>query len=157
MILHLSRGFILGSLSAIFAVGGAAGYLFRSSVCPSLADAPALSRPVEMPVVPPTIPDPTLRASRAADLRSVPTPGASYRLGEKDTLRDVCMRAYGSTKRLADLVAANPSVDPRRLQAGTVIYVPAVPDAGASRSATSTPSKPRVPSSDPAPVFAKPK
>ena len=51
-------------------------------------------------------------------------PGSFYRIVERETLSDVAKRAYGSTKRTADLVAANPTLDPKRLAPGTLIYVP---------------------------------
>ena len=43
MILHMSRGFVLGVLSTVFAVGGAAGYLVRGSSGSKPSDGLALA------------------------------------------------------------------------------------------------------------------
>ena len=165
MILHMSRGFVLGVLSTVFAVGGLTGYLLRGSPNGALSSAPALSRGA--PVEPVVLPGPRPTVSRTTGvLKSAPTPGAYYRLGERETLSDVAKRAYGGTKRVPDLLAANPVLDPKRLSPGTLVYVPlgieAVPmpptDAPRPEPAKSAPamSVPREPAPAPS-LFAKPK
>ena len=50
--------------------------------------------------------------------------GSFFRLGASDTLGEISRKAYGTTKRVADLQRANPSLDPKNLKSGTLIYVP---------------------------------
>lgn len=171
MILHMSRGFVLGVLSTVFVAGAAAGYLFRGSPGPKPADGPTLAStrdlldaataaPKGAPVAAKPAP-----ARPTASIRPVPTPGGFYRLGDRETLSDVAKRAYGGTKRTSELVTANPGLDPKRLQPGALIYVPVgteptplpvEPPKGAPAMATSAP--PQKPPAPPAgPVFAKSK
>ena len=166
MILHMSRGFVLGVLSTVFVVGGTAGYLVRGSSGAKLADRPplALARDVidEPSLSPaPSLPKPVPPHATAA-VKSVPTPGNFYRLADKETLSDVAKRAYGSTKRTPDIVTANPTLDPKRLQPGTLIYVPAgiepIPTPVELAKTTESAMSAAKPAASPTPpVFAKPK
>jgi len=170
MILHMSRGFVLGVLATVFVVGGAAGYLVRGSASGAPpSDDPPLARGVETPIVPAYLPvpaGPKGGSKTTAALKSVPTPGGFYRLAEKETLSDVAKRAYGSTRRLADLLAVNASLDPKRLAPGTLVYVPVgiepspMPPADLSRPEAPRPTAKapaaRAPT-EPAPLFAKPR
>ncbi len=170
MILHMSRGFVLGVLSTVFVVGGAAGYLVRGSgSAPS--DAPALARGSERPPLPAVLPPPPAAkpaSKTTASLRPVPTPGSFYRLAGKETLSDVAKRAYGSTKRLPELLAVNVGLDPRHLAPGTLVYVPVgiepIPmlSADVAKPETPKPAPPSKPSSvrstsEASPLFAKPR
>lgn len=130
----MSRSRAVGVLAATFVVGGAAGWMLRGG---RTADAPALttSAPGSMPVprevgreparatVPP-LPTRTVPAG-SVQVKAVPTPGHYVRLGANETLSEVAQRAYGSTKRLHELLEANPLLDPKRLPPGTLVYVPA--------------------------------
>ncbi len=126
MILHMSRGFVLGVLSTVFVVGGLTGYLVRASA--KSGDTPPLASIEDLlnaPPLPQTPSRPTKATPRTtAPVKVAPMPGSFYRLADRETLSEVAKRAYGSTKRTADLVAANPTLDPKRLQPGTLIYVP---------------------------------
>ena len=174
MILHMSRGFVLGVLATVFVVGGAAGYVVRgagsgssSSETPALARGPENALP---PIVVVTPSPPKLVARTTASLKAVPTPGSFYRLAGKETLSDVAKRAYGSTRRLADLVAVNGSLDPKHLSPGTLVYVPLgiepipmlfpdLPKAEAPKAPPTPPVKSSTgrASPEPSPLFAKPK
>lgn len=176
MILHMSRGFVLGVLATCFVAGGAAGYLVRGSGASApAADAPALARGSESLPGPAVLPAPKPASRTTASLKSAPTPGSFYRLAGKETLSDVAKRAYGSTKRLPDLLAVNASLDPKHLAPGTLVYVPlgiepipmlAAETSRPEPSKTDTPkaappppgkSAPSRASAEPAPLFAKPK
>lgn len=167
MILHMSRGFVLGVLSTVFVIGGTAGYLVRGGASAKPAVNPALASTrdlLDAATLPPPAPKPVPTRGTAA-IKSVPTPGNYYRLGDKETLSDVAKRAYGNTKRTPDLVSANPSLDPKRLQPGALIYVPAgiepiptpvEPARGAPAMATPAPTSKATAAPTP-PVFAKSK
>ncbi len=60
----------------------------------------------------------------APEVRTVPTPGHFYVVTKGTTLSDVSKRAYGTTLRVADLVAANPGIEPARLKPASFLYVP---------------------------------
>lgn len=135
----MSRGTAVGVLAATFVAGGAAGWFVRGGPG-ATADAPALTAmpPGSMPpnrdagreparaTVPPLPTKGTGRMGPAGvvQIKAVPTPGHYVRLNANETLSEVAQRAYGSTKRLQDLLEANPALDPKRLQPGTLVYVP---------------------------------
>lgn len=48
----------------------------------------------------------------------------AYRVQPGDTLSEIAQRELGSARRWKDLVAANPGLDPSRLQAGKTIRIP---------------------------------
>jgi len=130
----MSRSRAVGVLVATFVVGGTAGWLLRGS---RTSDAPALTtsavgampaprdggREPARTTVPPL---PTQKVpAGGVQVKAVPTPGHYVRLGVNETLSEVAQRAYGSTKRLHELLEANPLLDPKRLPPGTLVYVPA--------------------------------
>ena len=124
------------------------------------------------PVAPPKVveaqgPDVVEEAAKGATpaavspLAGVPTPtptaGHIYRVEAGDTLSEIAERAYGSTKRLPELLAANPGLEPTRMRRGTLVYVPlekaapsgpaaAAPAAPAAVPAASVPPPARPPS-----------
>jgi nucleoid-associated protein YgaU len=130
MLVAMSKWTALAVLGVTFAAGSLAGFTLRGT-SPS---GPALAAPAELP--PPIVGgvDVPVRAdrtpSRAVEpksdpvVSSVPTPGSWFRLGAGDTLSEVSQRAYGTTKRVADVAKANPGLDPRRIPKGTLVYVP---------------------------------
>lgn len=143
MLLSMSRGLVAGVLGATFAVGGATGWLLHrpSGASPTLSspagDGPAPSRDGGQPQgqAPrnPSRPVPVVK--------SVPTPGHFVRLSKQDTLSEVAQRAYGSTKRLGDLLAANPGLEPTRLLPGTLVYVPVGRETASSTPADAAPAR----------------
>ncbi len=139
----MSRGTAVGVLAATFAAGGAAGWLLRGGPTthvepPTLTALPPGSMPPNRDVgrdtgrepargtVPPLPTKGTGRVGPAGtvQVKAVPTPGHYVRLNANETLSEIAQRAYGSTKRLPDLLEANPLLDPKRLQPGTLVYVP---------------------------------
>ncbi|MCB9832293.1 MAG: tail protein X [Planctomycetes bacterium] len=48
-----------------------------------------------------------------------------YEIKSGDILGRICLKEYGSTRAVADVLAANPGLDPRRLRAGLKIKLPA--------------------------------
>jgi hypothetical protein len=119
MDVSMSRWAALAVLGVTFAGGSLAGFALRGSC----AQGPALAAPTALP--PPIeggVDLPVLRA--VPTVRPVPTPGSWYRLGAGDTLSEVSQKAYGTARRVSDLVQANPGLDPRRLRTGTLVYVP---------------------------------
>jgi hypothetical protein len=71
-----------------------------------------------------------------------PVPGRYFRVAPDDTLSEISQRAYGTTKRVPDLLAANPGLDPARLRPGTLLYVPRASEKP-PESAPETPARPR--------------
>ncbi len=127
MLLSMSRGLVAGVLGATFALGAGTGWLLRRPQ----SDGPALSAPAEAPAPPSRSVDipqgpgaPRNPARPVAVVKAVPTPGHFFRLGRQDTLSEVAKKAYGTTKRLGDLTAANPGLEPTKLTPGTLVYVP---------------------------------
>lgn len=130
MLVAMSKWTALAVLGVTFVAGSLAGFTLRGSC----AQGPPLAAPADLP--PPIeggvdVPAPPTRPSSRTSgtgpevgVATVPTPGAWFRLGTGDTLSEVSQRAYGTTKRVADLTKANPGLDPRRLPKGTLIYVP---------------------------------
>ncbi len=57
-------------------------------------------------------------------VKAVPTPGHFFVVAPGTTLSEVSKRAYGTVRRVGDLLAANPGVDPAHLKPSTTIYVP---------------------------------
>lgn len=127
MLFSMSRGLVAGVLGATFALGAGTGWLLHRPA----SDGPALSAPAAAPapaarsVEIPQGPGAPRNPARAVPVvKSVPTPGHFFRLDRQDTMSEVAKRAYGTTKRLADLLAANPGLEPTRLTPGTLVYVP---------------------------------
>jgi nucleoid-associated protein YgaU len=106
MILIVKRWVAVAALSTVFATGAGAAWVATRALAPT----PALAAPAA--------------PSREPAVRSEPVPGRHFRFGTNDTLSAVSKRAYGTTKRVPDLLAANPGLDPERIRPGTVIYVP---------------------------------
>ena len=68
-------------------------------------------------------------------------------VGPNDTLSAISKRAYGTTRRVPDLLAANPGVDADRLRAGALLYVPKASERPPGTSPTAPRAAvPRVPS-----------
>lgn len=151
MLLSMSRSLVAGVLGTTFAVGGVTGwFLHRPS-----GDAPTLSSPATG-AAPPSqggglAPGQAPRnpARPVPMVKSVPTPGHFVRLSRQDTLSEVAKKAYGSTKRLGDLLAANPGLEPTRLTPGTLVYVPI-----GRESASSTPADAGAARGGLPPIFA---
>lgn len=130
----MSRGRALAVVVATFVGGGAAGWLVRGSVRPtdephvasaaSGSGGPADGRgvPADGRVAPP-VPGAPSRLGRV-EIKATPTPGHYVRLGPNETLSELAQRAYGTTRRAKELLEANPHLDPRRVPAGTLVYVP---------------------------------
>jgi hypothetical protein len=159
----MSRGSAAGILVATFAAGTLGGWLFRGG---SSGDAQETTPPATLaaptrapvssgrePVARETPKEPresvsrelsapsaakTKTAPETALLKSVPTPGHWFRLAGSDTLSEVAKRAYGTTKRTAEIERANPAIDPTKLRPGTVVYIPFA-------SETAPPSPPPAP------------
>lgn len=151
MLLSMSRGLVAGVLSATFVVGAGTGwFLHRSSPA-----APALSAPAEAAAppsrsveIPPVAGAPRNPARPVPVVKPVPTPGHFVRLGKQDTLSEVAKKAYGTTKRVGDLIAANPGLEPTKLTPGTLVYVPV-----GRETASSAPVEP-APARGTTPIFA---
>lgn len=118
-------------VGATFLGGGVAGWLLRGgptapAPVPLVAVTPAPPAPVQVKSssVPPSAPRGAPSTSAPAAVRSSPTAGHWYRLGASDTLSEIARRAYGTTKRTADVVAANPGLDAQRLRPGQLVYLP---------------------------------
>ena len=111
MVLVVKRWVAVASLSTLFAAGAGVGWC-ATQLWPGLAlAAPARPRP---------------EPARAP--ATVPVPGTRYRIEPNDTLSEVSQRAYGTTRHVGDLLAANPGLDPVRIRPGTFVYVPFVPE-----------------------------
>jgi|GEM_PF-6641805 len=102
----------------------------------NIGDAPANSidhlAGFNNPVLPPR--QVQLQAREAADLKTV-----TVKKGE--TLSSLALKHLGSSKRWRELMAANPKQlksDPRRLQAGMTITIPALPPARSAEATNST-------------------
>lgn len=135
----MSRGTAVAVVAATFVAGGATGWMLRGggtapaepptlTALPPGAVPPARepARDAARATVPPL---PTKGAGRigpagAVQVKAVPTPGHYVRLNANETLSEIAQKAYGSTKRLPELLEANPLLDPKRLQPGTLVYVP---------------------------------
>ena len=106
MVFVVKRWVAVASLATLFAVGAGGGWLatqWWSGSTPLAAPGPA---------------------SRGAPAPSRPAPGGWYRVEPNDTLSEVSQRAYGTTRRVGDLLAANPGLDPARIRPGALLYVP---------------------------------
>ncbi|TVR13004.1 MAG: LysM peptidoglycan-binding domain-containing protein [Planctomycetota bacterium] len=64
--------------------------------------------------------------SAAGDARRRGGDGRWHVVERGDTLQVISRRYYGTTRRHAELAAANPELDPRRLMVGTRVWVPGV-------------------------------
>jgi hypothetical protein len=106
MILIVKRRVAAATLGAAFLAGGGAGLVGGRL----LADPP---RPLARSVRP-----------RPPAPRPEPVPGRHFRVGPDDTLSEISVRAYGTARRVPDLVAANPGLDPHVLRPGMLLYVP---------------------------------
>jgi len=91
------------------------------------ADRPA---PPADRVLAPAQPQPVVRSARPPSSLAGPTVAVdTHRTQERDTLASLAATYYGHEKHTQFLADANPHVtDPRRLQVGTVINIPALPD-----------------------------
>ena len=131
MLVSMTKWTVLGVLGTTFAMGMGGGWLLRrtpSATGPALVAMPAPTQDAQAsagtgPSGPtsligrPPAPPPTA-------VRAVPTPGTFFRLGPSDTFSEISKKAYGTTKRIADLQRANPTLDPKNLKSGTLVYVP---------------------------------
>lgn len=52
------------------------------------------------------------------------TPGGTYTIQKGDTFIGIARRVYGNEGKFKDIIAANPGVDPNKLQVGQVINLP---------------------------------
>ena len=80
-----------------------------------------------------------------------PTPGHIYRVEAGDTLSEITQRAFGSTRRLAEVMAANPGLDATKMKRGTLVYVPLEKGAQPSNPAAVTVAPVAPPSLAPSP------
>jgi hypothetical protein len=69
-----------------------------------------------------------------------------------DTLTEITTRAYGSARRLIDVLKANPGIDPDRLKVGAVVHLPVAPERDAAR----VPPAPSPAPTAPSPAAASP-
>jgi nucleoid-associated protein YgaU len=128
MLVSMSKWTAMAVIGTTFAAGIGGGWLLqrtRSGEGPALAS--TVSSPAAVPVEPIAAPSPVgVRppATPAVAIKAVPAAGSFFRLGASDTLSEISRKAYGTTKRVADLQRANPSLDPKNLKSGTLIYVP---------------------------------
>ena len=81
---------------------------------------------------------------------AVPTPGHIYRVEAGDTLSEIAQKAYGTTKRLAQVLSANPGLDPTKMRRGILVYVPLEKGATAPVAASAAPPAPAGPLAEPA-------
>jgi lipoprotein NlpD len=106
MILIVKRWVAASTLGAAFLAGGGAG----------LVGGRVLSEPPRALAAGPR--------ARPSPPRPDPVPGRHFRVGPNDTLSEISQRAYGTVRRVPDLVAANPGLEPDRLRPGMLLYVP---------------------------------
>jgi phage tail protein X len=153
--------------------GGVAGWLARGPaegpthagastpvLVASAGSIPPAREATSPPAPPSRAPSGRTPAPRAAALatttqiKAIPTPGHYFRLGANDTLSEVTRRAYGTTKRLSEVLEANPLLDPKRLPPGALVYLPSgtedVPPAPPPAPPSSLPPLPK-PAAKPAP------
>ena len=146
-------------VAGTFLAGGIAGWCVRggpgstpSSPPLSVSATPPTPTRVDLPAPPSTkaatVPSRSTPAPVPAVVKPSPTAGHWYRLSASDTLSEIARRAYGTTKRTVDVVAANPGLDPQRLQPGQLVYLPRANE-------TAPPAPPPSPARTPAPAPAK--
>ncbi len=99
---------------AAFGLGLGMDWLVGGSA-PDAAPTPPAARPAA-PARPP--------ASAGPQVKAVPTPGHFFVVTPGTTLSEVSKRAYGTVRRVGDLLAANPGLDPAHLKTSTPLYVP---------------------------------
>lgn len=151
MLLSMSRGLVAGVLGGAFAVGVGTGWLLHRPQ----SDGPTLSSPGEAPapsreaVLPQGTGAPRNPSRPVPVVKTVPTPGHFVRLSRQDTLSELAKKAYGSTKRLGDLIAANPGLEPTKLTPGTLVYVPVGRETASSAPVEAAPSR-----ASSSPIFA---
>lgn len=150
----MSRGRALAVVAATFVAGGAAGWVVRGGG-PSVGEPRPALTVREGPRSADGARGFAVPASGAAspvgrvEIKATPTPGHYVRLGPNETLSELAQRAYGTTRRAKELLEANPHLDPRRVPAGTLVYVPLGTEDVA-------PAPPPVPPSTLPPVKATP-
>jgi nucleoid-associated protein YgaU len=104
-----------------FALGVGAGMMLaKRDARAAPSETAAAPGPDGAPFPPATAPP----APPVVGITPTPTPGAFYAIGANDTLAEISKRAYGTTRRVRDLEASNPSVDARRMRPGSFLYVP---------------------------------
>ncbi len=89
-------------------------------------------------------PVPVVEVAPASAPRTAPAGAAprTYVVQEGDTLWDVCIEQLGSPNWLDALKAANPSLDPDRLEPGTVLRLPDVGRSGSARKTAEAAAEP---------------
>lgn len=96
----------------------------------SVAEGDSPFAPEQVPTHIQTAPESTLQLIAQGDqVESAPSAAApprptSYTVKQGDTLGQIAQRELGTVRRLPELLAANPKLDPRKLQAGQVIHLP---------------------------------
>ena len=113
---------VLGVGVVGFGLGIGAGLMLSKRTAAPAAE-PSVEAPPLAPPFAPSVAGVT-PAPPVVGITPTPTPGAFYAIGDRDTIADIAKRAYGGTRRVPDLRAANPELDPRRLRPGTFLYVP---------------------------------
>ncbi len=94
----------------------------KSAATAKVAVAPERPVPAAGPAAAPAV-APASPAS-STEPAATPTPGRFYKVQPGDTFHVVAVKAYGSGKRVNDLLKANPAVDPYRMRVGLVVWVP---------------------------------
>jgi len=151
MLLSMSRSLVAGVLGTTFAVGGVTGWFLHRPA----GDGPTLAATAADGSAPPreggleSGQAPRNPARPVPVVKSAPTPGHFVRLSRQDTLSEIAHKAYGSTKRLPDLLAANPGLEPTRLTPGTLVYVPVGRERASAIPAEAVPAR-----GGPPPIFA---
>ena len=153
MLVSMSKWTAMAVIGTTFAGGIGGGWLLQQA---HSSGGPALAATVSSPAVVPV--DPVAApisvgvrppATPTVAIKAVPVAGSFFRLGASDTLGEISRKAYGTTRRVADLQRANPSLDPKNLKSGTLIYVPSgrepVPAVPADTLKAAAPSGKTVP------------
>jgi phage tail protein X len=73
-----------------------------------------VTKPVEVPAPKPP----------EAALLTRPVPGQRYRVRRGDTLADITWQAYGSTRRMREIVSANNIRNPNLIEIGEIFFIP---------------------------------